>query len=310
MSSGIYGIHNLVNDKWYVGQAANIRMRWNAHRSLLSRGARDSIHLLRAWKKYGADAFEWVILEECPVEELDQKEIEWINRKDSYRNGYNRTIGGGGCRGFSMPESAVQSRSETTKAYWADPVHREFRLARMHETMTTPEYRAKLSAAGQRNWRDPAFRDESLRRMQEGAREPEKKAKRCAAVAAALQRPSTRALLSESSKKNWQSEEYREKIASKRSEWLNDEYRETVRQKSLARWQDPVERAKMCAGDSRAARKRAPRVVLVETGQVFECAADAAESLGLKKPCHIGSVCRGKRNTAYGYHWRYATDDD
>lgn len=32
MSCGIYGIHNLANGKWYVGQAVNIKKRWTSHR--------------------------------------------------------------------------------------------------------------------------------------------------------------------------------------------------------------------------------------------------------------------------------------
>lgn len=50
------------------------------------------------------------------------------------------------------------------------------------------------------------------------------------------------------------------------------------------------------------ARKHA--VVCVELGIVYESAAEAARQLNICSS-HIGSVCRGNRSTAGGYHWRY-----
>ena len=102
---GIYGIHNKVNDKWYVGQAQNIKKRnYNELLNLKNcnrfhSGKRDNKHIVDAWKKYGENAFEWVVLEECEIDKLDEREIFWIKEKDSYKNGYNQTLGGGGLRG-------------------------------------------------------------------------------------------------------------------------------------------------------------------------------------------------------------------
>ena len=97
--TGIYGIHTLINDKWYVGQAQNISRRNTIEKcNLKNTGTlhrhRDNTHFSAAWKKYGADAFEWVILEECDIEKLDDREIFWIAQKDSFNNGYNLTAGG------------------------------------------------------------------------------------------------------------------------------------------------------------------------------------------------------------------------
>lgn len=103
--TGIYGIHNLINDKWYVGQSKNIERRncteksGLRHRNSFHSGARDNIHMVRAWQKYGEDYFEWIVLEECSVDQLNEKEIFWIEQKDSFNNGYNETGGGGGVRG-------------------------------------------------------------------------------------------------------------------------------------------------------------------------------------------------------------------
>lgn len=47
-----------------------------------------------AMKKYGVDVFTFEILEECTQEELNQKEVFYIEKYDSYHNGYNLSLGG------------------------------------------------------------------------------------------------------------------------------------------------------------------------------------------------------------------------
>lgn len=48
------------------------------------------------------------------------------------------------------------------------------------------------------------------------------------------------------------------------------------------------------------------KVLCVETGTVYNSINECAETLGLKAT-HITRVCKGKRQTTGGYHWRYAT---
>lgn len=82
---GIYKIENLINHKVYVGQSIHIERRWNEHcfpsaKSIIS----DAI------KKYGKENFSFQILEECSIEELDEKEIYYINKFNCITpNGYN-----------------------------------------------------------------------------------------------------------------------------------------------------------------------------------------------------------------------------
>ena len=85
---GIYGIHNKVNDKWYVGQSNNIRKRNLYELRNLRNGVfhynNSNNHIVQAWQKYGENAFEWVVLEECEIDKLDEREIFWIAQKDSF----------------------------------------------------------------------------------------------------------------------------------------------------------------------------------------------------------------------------------
>lgn len=91
MLCGIYKIENLINKKCYIGQSINIQRRWNIHKTD-SRKPKYPLYL--AFKKYGIENFSFEVLEECLEEELNEKEIFWISKFDSYFNGYNQTLGG------------------------------------------------------------------------------------------------------------------------------------------------------------------------------------------------------------------------
>lgn len=110
---GIYGIHNLLNDKWYVGQSINIDLRWKHHRCALDNKYHYNRHLLRSWLKYGADNFEFVVLEECNVEELNEKEKSWISKLQAYTNGYNICEGGDGTLGCKWSEESKRDFAES-----------------------------------------------------------------------------------------------------------------------------------------------------------------------------------------------------
>ena len=106
MSIGIYKIQNLVNGKIYIGQSVNIEKRWSTHRSALENNYHYNIHLQSAWKKYGEENFKFSIVEKCNIDQLNQREIYWIAKFDSYENGYNLTPGGGNTESFS--KSVIQ----------------------------------------------------------------------------------------------------------------------------------------------------------------------------------------------------------
>ena len=48
----------------------------------------------KALREYGLENFVVSIIELCPVEELDEKEIYYIDLYDTYHHGYNSTPGG------------------------------------------------------------------------------------------------------------------------------------------------------------------------------------------------------------------------
>ena len=53
-------------------------------------------------------------------------------------------------------------------------------------------------------------------------------------------------------------------------------------------------------------------ILCIETNIIYNCPSDAAVDIG-KKPnnaSHIIEVCKGKRLTAYGYHWKYVKEKE
>jgi group I intron endonuclease len=65
MQTGIYEIRNMHNGHIYIGSAVNVERRWGDHKKCLNRGTHHSGHLQNAWNKYGADAFEFTVIELC-----------------------------------------------------------------------------------------------------------------------------------------------------------------------------------------------------------------------------------------------------
>ena len=107
--SGIYVITNKINNKVYIGQSIDIRVRWWNHRCELNRNNHCNKHLQGAWNKYGEDNFDFSVLEECKEEEINDKEIYWISKYNSTnpKYGYNISIGGD-CSNRGIPLTQEQ----------------------------------------------------------------------------------------------------------------------------------------------------------------------------------------------------------
>lgn len=89
-SPGVYILHNLTNNKYYVGQSVTVAKRAYAH--LSGKGNGD----VYADFKYNHNfTVQFVLLENAPqnIRTLNQLEKHMITRFDAFRRGYNRTRG-------------------------------------------------------------------------------------------------------------------------------------------------------------------------------------------------------------------------
>lgn len=118
MSIGIYKIENIKNGKVYIGQSIHIEVRWGEH-------CRNKKSLIdQTIQQEGKNNFIFSILEECKVEELDDKERYYIKKYNSLiPNGYNITSGGGTANqnysnySLSTLKNIVKDLKETTLSF-------------------------------------------------------------------------------------------------------------------------------------------------------------------------------------------------
>lgn len=106
MQGYIYLIENKINGKKYVGCTVyTIEHRFQEHIKTISRSPNRPLY--RAMKKYGIGNFSISALEECDESLLAEREIYWIEKLDTYKNGYNATLGGEGRRSIDH-EKAIE----------------------------------------------------------------------------------------------------------------------------------------------------------------------------------------------------------
>jgi group I intron endonuclease len=82
----VYAFKNKIYNKSYIGSTKDVKERYWSHISKLKRGVHDNKELQQDFDLLGRDAFEMVILEECSVENLLQKEQYW---SDAINDKYN-----------------------------------------------------------------------------------------------------------------------------------------------------------------------------------------------------------------------------
>ena len=152
-STNIYSIYkatNTINGKCYVGFDSNYPKRKDQHIRQSLRGQGHHFH--KAIKKYGIDCFIWEIIYQS--KELDHTlnvmESYFIEKYNSYKDGYNLTLGGEGATGRIHSEETKRKMSESQKKSIRNP-HSEETKRKMSEShkgkAKSEEHKRKLSEA-------------------------------------------------------------------------------------------------------------------------------------------------------------------
>lgn len=88
--TGIYKVTNLTNNMCYIGQAVDVGKRWKDHAKCgLDIDRPQGNKLYQAMIEYGLWNFTFELLEECPREQLNEKEKFYIELYQSNDYGYN-----------------------------------------------------------------------------------------------------------------------------------------------------------------------------------------------------------------------------
>lgn len=140
----IYAIIHHDSKRLYVGSAHDYSRRWRQHRSLLNRGLHQNPHLQSAWSCYGADAFQFVVIQALDTTaEILELEQFWI---DKLKPAFNAApIAGSPMAGRKHTAEALAKMSEASKTRMLDPEERKRRGRPGHKK--APGHGANVAAA-------------------------------------------------------------------------------------------------------------------------------------------------------------------
>lgn len=119
MSSGIYRIINIQNNKIYIGSSITIERRWKEHLNKLRSNRHENQRLQNAWNKYGEKAFRFEVIENVQPEKgiILSREQYYLDEYKSYdrKVGYNLFITAGSPQGNICTEEQKANLSEVRK---------------------------------------------------------------------------------------------------------------------------------------------------------------------------------------------------
>ncbi len=150
----IYLHRNKINGKIYVGQTVhqdNLNKRTysngNGYKGKNKNG--NDSKFWRAIQKYGWDNFEHIIVEkDIPTLEIaNEREQYWIAFYNSYKNGYNSTLGGEGAKGRIFTEEEREYRSKLYKGEGNPMYGKRGKLAPAYGRVMSEEQKNKIAKA-------------------------------------------------------------------------------------------------------------------------------------------------------------------
>ena len=92
----IIGIYKITSPsgKNYIGQSINIHKRWSQYKKYHVHIKQTKIK--NSLNKYGVEYHIFEIIEECSIEQLNEREVYWIKYYNSFNDGLNLREGGEG----------------------------------------------------------------------------------------------------------------------------------------------------------------------------------------------------------------------
>ena len=127
---GIYKITNLRNNKVYIGQTTNFHQRKLDHFKVTSIYQRP-IELHKEIQK-DKDNFSMVIVEECAIDQLDEKEEYWTNVYARSHEMYNK-VSGVPSQDKTLRKKKSRQFIEMNEKNWKNPEYRKMKSIQSSE---------------------------------------------------------------------------------------------------------------------------------------------------------------------------------
>ena len=116
----IYGIFSKIENKIvYVGQTIiGFENRFKKHIHQCEYNSKNAIHYKML--KYGIENFYPVLLLKCDENFLNENEIKFIKKYNTYKNGLNETLGGHTMSGYKHKKETKEKIGEKLKERWKE----------------------------------------------------------------------------------------------------------------------------------------------------------------------------------------------
>jgi group I intron endonuclease len=139
------GIYKIIspNGKTYVGKSINIEERFKSYQYEGRR--KNQLKLNNSIKKYGLENHVFELLEECSEFDLNKREIYWIDKLDTVKNGLNLMYGG---QGGKQSQEVKDKKSKTmTGRKASEETKQKMSQAKKNHPMYTDQWRQQISKA-------------------------------------------------------------------------------------------------------------------------------------------------------------------
>lgn len=160
----IYSITNKVNGKRYIGLTNDFDRRKKEHIRHLNNNNHFNVYLQRSWNKHSEYNFNFEIIEkDINPKNIEQKEIYYIEKYNSFEEGYNLTTGGE--RGKSVHHDV---RNKISKALKGNKLKEETKrkLSQINfGKVLSSETKNKISQShsGENNYQNKITKSEGLK---------------------------------------------------------------------------------------------------------------------------------------------------
>lgn len=253
MTRGVYSITNKINNKRYIGISCYIETRWHRHKWALNNDRHENIKLLNAWRKYGEDNFIFEIIEEInDIDDLSEREKYYISSYDSFKNGYNRSLGGDGTIGFVADEERLKVMSEKMKGnkYSLGKKRSKETIEKLSKSLKRVKNQDRYKDIARENlkrlWKDTNFREKVIalnkgnkyalgRKLSEEQKSilSQKHSGKGNPFYNKTHNEKTKNIMSIKGKEKWSDKEYKEKMSKLKNIYMQtDEYKEKMSLKS------------------------------------------------------------------------------